>query len=83
MSIVWQQLTPWFIVCLIGAVIGAAPIRPLADKARNKLYGEENDISVKWLWADRGLYLLSVMLLVWCMIRLSGSVYNPFIYFRF
>lgn len=82
-SMVWQQLTPWFIFCLIVAVIGAAPIHIPSDKVRNKLCTEETNISTKWLWVDRGLYLLSAILLAWCLIRLSGSTYNPFIYFRF
>ena len=27
--------------------------------------------------------VLAFALLVWCVIRLSGASYNPFIYFRF
>lgn len=82
-SIMWQQLTPWVIVCIIAAVIGAAPIGVLANKVRNKLCCEQPSLSGKWRWIDRGLYLLAVILLAWCIIRLSGSAYNPFIYFRF
>lgn len=80
--VVWQQMTPWFLFCFVIAVIGAAPVRAVADKIRTGIYGEEV-ISDKWKWADRGLYLAAFFLLAWCVIRLSGSTYNPFIYFRF
>lgn len=82
-SIMWQQLTPWVIVCAVVAIIGAAPISPLVNKIRNNLYNKDILLSGKWIWIDRGLYLLSVILLAWCIIRLSGNAYNPFIYFRF
>lgn len=29
------------------------------------------------------LFVLSFLVLLWCLIRLSGGSYNPFIYFRF
>jgi alginate O-acetyltransferase complex protein AlgI len=65
-SLVWQQLTPWFLSMLFVAVIGAVPIRRKEGKHR-----------------QGGAFVLSVFLLVWSMIRLSGNTYNPFIYFRF
>jgi hypothetical protein len=34
-------------------------------------------------WVEILSYTVSLVLLVWCMLRLSGSTYNPFIYFRF
>ena len=41
----------------------------------------------KQLWkcwaADVFLDISSLAILLWCMFRLSGSTYNPFIYFRF
>ena len=37
----------------------------------------------KWKWLQKGLFVMAFLLLAWCMIRLSGSTYNPFIYFRF
>ena len=33
-SLALTQLTPWFIVMFIVAVIGCAPIKPIADKLR-------------------------------------------------
>lgn len=84
MSLLLQQLTPWFILMMIVAIIGAAPIRPLADRIRAGLYGSSVALSsTKWKVVQIGLYVAAFLLLAWCIIRLSGSTYNPFIYFRF
>lgn len=80
-SLVMQQLTPWFIVMAVAGIIGMAPIRGLADKLRTGI--EAAELSKKWKTVSLVLFVLSVLLLVWCMVRLSGSTYNPFIYFRF
>lgn len=82
LSIVQQQLTPWFIVILIAAVIGCAPIKPLSDKIRLNLYGV-SQISTVWRIVQICLYVLAFAGLFWCILRLSPSGYNPFIYFRF
>lgn len=82
MSLALSQLTPWFIVMLIAAIIGCAPIRPLADKIRMNLYGE-GELTAKWRVVQIALYAAAFALLFWCMIRLSATSYNPFIYFRF
>ncbi len=82
MSFVYQMMTPFFIVMLIAAVIGCAPIRRLTVKLRTvsekagKLTPKENIVQII-------LYTAAFALLLWCMIRLSGGSYNPFIYFRF
>ena len=81
LSLALTQLTPWFIAMLLVAVIGCAPIRPLADKIRANLYGEAA-LSGKWKAVQIALYVLAFALLFWCIIRLSSSSYNPFIYFR-
>lgn len=80
-SFIMQQLTPWFIVMLIIGIIGAAPIHVLANKIREHV--ERKEVTGKWKTVQITLYLLSIVLLFWCIIRLSGSTYNPFIYFRF
>lgn len=76
------QLTPWFLFILVVAVIGCAPIRPLADKIRANLYGE-GALSKGWQAVQIALYAAAFVGLVWCILRLSPSGYNPFIYFRF
>ncbi|MCM1179187.1 MAG: hypothetical protein NC347_02940 [Clostridium sp.] len=78
-NLVCQQMTPYFLCMFLVAVIGAAPIKPFADKVRN---GMDEAVS-KWQPVQTALYVLSFFLLAWCMLRLSGSTYNPFIYFRF
>ncbi len=79
-SFAWQQLTPYFIVMFTAAVVGSAPIHRLSDFIREKINDDSKaDISVMRSLLNTG----SVILLVWCMFRLSGSTYNPFIYFRF
>ena len=82
LSLALTQLTPWFIAMLIAAIIGCAPIRPLADKIRANLYGEA-ELTTGWKAVQIVLYVLAYVLLFWCMIRLFSSSYNPFIYFRF
>ncbi|MBR6408219.1 MAG: MBOAT family protein [Clostridia bacterium] len=83
LSLALQQLTPWFIVMLIAAIIGAAPIRPLADRVRGAIQSDGTALSGKQTAVQTALYIVSFLLLAWCIIRLSGSTYNPFIYFRF
>ena len=82
MSTAVTQLTPWFLFILVIAVIGCAPIRPLADKLRANLYGEKA-LSKGWQAVQIALYAAAFIGLVWCVLRLSPSGYNPFIYFRF
>ena len=80
-SFVWQLLTPWFIVMAVLGIIGAAPIRGVAERIR--AYAKTDEESEQRKWLQCVLYVLSFLLLSWCIIRLSGSTYNPFIYFRF
>ena len=82
LSLALTQLTPWFILMLVAAIIGCAPIRPLADKLRANLYGAA-ELSTGMKVVQIALYALAFVLLFWCMIRLSATSYNPFIYFRF
>jgi alginate O-acetyltransferase complex protein AlgI len=83
-SLVWQQLTPWFFCMLAAAVIGAAPIRIISEKTKVSMQDLEKEKRTSGqTWIQRVLYLGSIVILAWCMIRLSGSSYNPFIYFRF
>ena len=75
------QLTPWFLVILVAAVVGAGFLRRPVEKLRQSLGGE-----VAALPRARTEIVLSagaLILLIWCVLRLSGQGYNPFIYFRF
>lgn len=82
-SLFWQQLTPWFLFMLMIAVIGAAPVKVITDKLYLIINGNDKESVLFGNWIQRGLYLISLLLLCWCMVHLSGNSYNPFIYFRF
>ncbi|MCQ2507814.1 MAG: MBOAT family protein [Dorea sp.] len=86
-SLAMQQLTPYFIVMFVVALIGMAPIAPLTRKVKS-LIDPALSMSVagekgKKAFVACVVNVLAFVLLFWCMIRLSGSTYNPFIYFRF
>lgn len=80
-SLIWQVLTPYSIAMMVIGILLAAPL----PKLYKKFVVEGNVIKT-----DGGrqiltavTYAASAVLLIWCMLRLSGSTYNPFIYFRF
>jgi len=83
MSFVTSQLNPWFITMLSAAFVGMAPVKIIKDKIQNILYKETEYITWKPLVISSFSYIAPVLLLLWCIIRLSGNTYNPFIYFRF
>lgn len=83
MSFALQQVTPYFVVMLIAAVLCAGPLRRVSDKVREQLCSTEGELTKKWMVWQVVLYLASFILLAWCILRLSGGTYNPFIYFRF
>ena len=74
-SVYMSQLNPFFIIMLIMGIIMSAPIMKIVKRIREGK--EENKI------IQICVYVISFVLLVWCLIRLSGGSYNPFIYFRF
>lgn len=81
LSLAVSQLTPWFLTMLAAGIIGMAPIKPAADYIR-----KVNGASLTG-WKNTAIqlfsHILSILLLISCIIRLSGNTYNPFIYFRF
>ncbi len=78
----YQMMTPHFIVMLIAAVAGCGPVCSLTEKLRLILEKEEN-LAPKENLVQVILYTAAFLLLLWCIVRLSGGSYNPFIYFRF
>lgn len=82
MSFACQQMTPFFIVMLIVAVVCCGPIRPLVLKLRAAAL-KDGGLTSKQNFVQMILYVAAFALLLWCIIRLSGGSYNPFIYFRF
>lgn len=73
-SLAYEQLNPLFIIVLIIAIIGSLPVKKYI---KNKV-----DLN-KYKQIETVYYILSIVLLLICIINLSGSTYNPFIYFRF
>ena len=82
LSFDFQQLTPFFLVMLAAAIIGCAPLRPLTLKL-GAAAKQEGELPPKENFVQAVLYVAAFVLLLWCIIRLSGGSYNPFIYFRF
>ena len=82
LSLTLEQLTPWFIFIFILAVIGSYPMRYLSEKIKHNLY-ETQTLTAGWKKINICLYVLSLVGLAFCIIRLSSGSYNPFIYFRF
>ena len=81
MSDALRQLTPYFIVMLAAAIIGCGPLSRLGEKLR-ALDQREVLTKKESAWHIAG-FVGAGLLLLWCMLRLTGSSYNPFIYFRF
>ena len=81
MSFAIQAVSPLFVAMLIAAVLGCGPLEKYACRVRQleqkqELTRCENAVQIL-------SFALAVVLLVWCMLRLAGGSYNPFIYFRF
>ena len=81
MSFTIQALTPYFIVMLVAAIVGCGPIARFADRVR--MLEQKEALSQRENTVQTATFVLAGVLLVWCMIRLAGGSYNPFIYFRF
>lgn len=72
MAILWERLTPIFLVTLVVAVFGSAPLIPKAAEAclvRENLRKPATYFS----------YMASFVLLILCMLSLSSGTYNLFI----
>ena len=77
-----QQLTPFFIVMLSGAVVFCGPVQNMVKKIRG-ISAEGVALSIRAQVLQTVIFVIAAALLIWCVIRLSGGAYNPFIYFRF
>ena len=63
-----QLFTPLFLVVFLAAIVACTPILPFVQR---KVKGHRLELVVTFL------------LLILCILNLSVSAYNPFIYFRF
>ena len=81
MSFAIQALTPYFIAMLAAAILCCGPFAKLTERVsglehKEALTAAENKLQI-------ASFVLAFLLLGWCIIRLAGGSYNPFIYFRF
>ena len=79
LSLFTAQLTPWFLLILVAAVLGCAPVKPVVMALRDG----SGVMTKKQRVLQTVLFAGSLILLLFCIARLSGTSYNPFIYFRF
>ena len=71
-----EQLTPMFILTLVLAIVGSAP---LTEKIQKCWKGEYLMVTI----LQPASYVFTVVVLLLCMLSLASGTYNPFIYFRF
>ncbi len=79
MAFAIRLLTPWFLAMASVGLFGMASARPFVLWAKGegrREFWKSNPVQI-------ALSIGSIGILIWCMARLSGSAYNPFIYFRF
>ena len=75
MSMFLAQLTPAYLVMLVLAVIFSTPV---VRTVENKLTAKKKAEAANVLG-----YAVSMVLFIVCILTMSSSSYNPFIYFRF
>ena len=81
MSFTIQTLTPYFIFMLLMAICCCGPLAKLTERVRS-LENKET-LTTRESVLQIITFVLACLLFVWCIIRLAGGSYNPFIYFRF
>ena len=81
MSFALRALNPFMIVMTIVAVLACGPLEKLTSKV--SLLEQKKDLTKRENVIQTAVFFCAVLALVWCIIRLTGSSYNPFIYFRF
>lgn len=81
MSNALRMLTPYFGIMLIAAIVCACFMEPVTTHVRS--LEDAAELSKKDSVLQIASFVLAVLLLAWCMLRLAGSSYHPFIYFRF
>ncbi len=81
MSFALQCATPYAIFMLLAAIVCCGTF----DKIRIKVSELETkeELTSKERTLQYTSFVVCIVLLAWCIIRLAGGSYNPFIYFRF
>ena len=81
MSFFLQALTPYFLFMLVMAVLCCGPFEKIVGRVQAL---EDKETLTKTEQILQALtFAGAVLLLLWCLFRLAGGSYNPFIYFRF
>ena len=81
MSAALQSLTPYFLVMLLAAILCCGPFGKLTQRVQQ--LEDRTDLTPRENALQNLTFGLAALLLLWCIIRLTGGSYNPFIYFRF
>ena len=80
-SLAIQPLTPFFIVMFVVAVLCCGPLSKFTKYIKDLENTPTSTKKEKTLYVAS--FVLAVVVLSWCILRLAGGSYNPFIYFRF
>lgn len=80
-SLAIQPLTPFFIVMFVAAILCCGPLAKATSYIKNLESTVDSTKKEKLLYVAS--FVLSIVVLGWCILRLAGGSYNPFIYFRF
>ena len=81
MSFTLQAVTPYFVVMLIAGILCSGIFSGVTQRVR--CLEDKQDLTAGENVLQTATFVLAGLLLVWCMLRLAGGSYNPFIYFRF
>ena len=80
-SFAMQALSPFFIAMLLAGILCCGPFSKLTRQVQQ--LEDKAALTKKEAAIQAITFILAALLLVWCIIRLAGGSYNPFIYFRF
>ena len=81
MSFTLQAVTPSFVVMLIAGILCSGIFHKFTQRVR--CLEDKQVLTTGENLLQTATFVLAGLLLVWCMLRLAGGSYNPFIYFRF
>ena len=81
MAFTLQALTPYFIAMLLVSILCCGPFARMTERVQ--LLEHKEVLTPRENAVQTATFVLAFALLLWCMIRLAGGSYNPFIYFRF
>lgn len=82
MSLVIHPLTPFFVIMFVAAIIGCGPLHKFSVKVSD-LQNATETLTKREKVIETITFVVAVIIFIWCIIRLAGGTYNPFIYFRF